>query len=252
MADLILNNIYTIAERKGIAVKDIEKAADLSVGYLSRLKRENGGDKLSIKNLLAISRALRTELDTLVYCDVAGMTDAELLVVDFINNLTKRTDMGSLGWKRLGLPIGQEFKFADALMGKRSIPFHPLLKNKYASFTAGMGSQVVYYRSLFYSDVEAEQVTGAEAVSASLGEGKGEVFVVKVYYPTELTGQKYVLEGYIHVNEVLNPLKKEYLKTGGEKGELERLYDTIRDLQSKPRLQKTVQDTLQAFLNNGE
>ena len=252
MADKILNNIYTIAERKSIAVKDIEKAADLSVGYLSRLKRENSGDKLSIRNLLAISRALGTELDTLVYCDVAGLTDEGLLVVDFINNLTKRTETGSLGWRRLGLPIGYEVNQMEALMSKKLLPQHPLLRFELKGLVTGLSPQKAYYHSLFYSDFETDRVTGVEAVSASLGEGKGEVFVVKVYYPTELAGQNYVLESYIYINDVINPIKKEYIKSQGAKGELERLYDTILGLQNKPRLQKTVKETLQAFLNNGE
>ena len=245
---MILDNIYYLAEQKKIAIKTLEQKAGLSTGYLTRLKREDGGDKLSIKTLKAIARELKTEIATLVESNIENLETNSLLVNNFLNNLQTKTLNGEIGWNRIVLPIGEEVKGIDTL----TMQNHPLIslipRNSNAGPLSAFVDKIVVYNSGYYGELTIAKIKSLNIYTADTGNGS-QFYLTSMNIPSEKEGQQDVLEAYMIFNGTRNSIKREYMKES-EKKELQRLYETVVDLMEKPRLQPKIADLMKSFVEN--
>lgn len=252
---LIIKNIYTLADSQHIPIKDVEKNAGLSVGYLSRLKRdEEGGNKLPVGTLKKIADILNVALDTLLFTDIATVNVEGVEIIKFLDRLSADTAQGILGWRRVGLPIGIKVKGADVLLQRPFTPRHCLLNYTADGPEDGiLGSlasdQKTIYGSKYYDVADCEQVRGVELYVANPFRSDAEVYVAKVHYPTETEGRRDVLECYVHAGDVLNPIRKEYIAEGGD-GELQRLYAVIKDCFDRPKLQPKILEIMRTYTDS--
>lgn len=94
----IVNNIIFLAERKKIKIGVLEKAANCSVGYLSRV---SSGDIVAVppvEKLEAIANMLEISIDTLINIDIQGATPNELFVCEFIYRVKSQTRKSNIEW----------------------------------------------------------------------------------------------------------------------------------------------------------
>lgn len=95
------SNLYFLAKTQGLKIGDIEESAGVSLGYISRLSKEDNKTVPGIEFLLSISEILGVALEGLLKCDYSTITADEQKVIDFLNQLisdTRKND--KLKWYR--------------------------------------------------------------------------------------------------------------------------------------------------------
>ena len=144
-----LANINYLIKKKGEMVKNIEQAAGVSVGYLSRMNKEDASKPLSMDFLLAISEALNLSLDALVKYDFTRMSPTEEYMIRFIDKLYTQTNSNKISWEKETL---MDLENVSAYSGSDGTTSHPLI------FSAGLDPDkrtfdgCNYYKSYFSSD----------------------------------------------------------------------------------------------------
>lgn len=98
--NICISNIYYIAKQKGIKIGDIEEAAGVSTGYISRLNKEDNKAVPGIDFLVSVTDTLGVSLESILKCDYKMLTEDELRVVNFQNKLIQQTLAYKLAWKK--------------------------------------------------------------------------------------------------------------------------------------------------------
>ena len=96
---LCMDNIYAIAKDKGIKIGDLEKAAGLSAGYLSKLSKEGNTAVPGIDSLLLIAQALGISIDALVSVNYKDLNKDEKYLAAFIEKLISGTESRKITWE---------------------------------------------------------------------------------------------------------------------------------------------------------
>lgn len=93
-----LANIYHLAKDKGIKLGDLETKAGVSVGYISRINKDDSTSKPSIDFLTGVAAVLDISLDALLYYDFEAATPSEAYLLKFIDRLYDDTMYHELPW----------------------------------------------------------------------------------------------------------------------------------------------------------
>lgn len=183
-AQQVIANIYEIAKRQNILIRDLEQRAGVSIGYLSKMNRPDA--RLSLDVIYSIAGDFGMTMEALISYDSAGTTSQEQKIVNLFNKLIADTNTDKLGWKlysesfwsnayttkeregkeREGLPPLCSYTEAD-------VPIDP--KNDYVQFV---------HDSQFLNFQVSENITEVRPVNgflADLGNGV-QVYVVKAKY----------------------------------------------------------------------
>lgn len=94
----IIDNIYSVAKKKGKLMKDLENVAGLSVGYLSRMRDNDNGPRLSVEVLLKICKELNIGVEALINYSNDNKTNVERKLDGFMNKLIDDTNNDLLKW----------------------------------------------------------------------------------------------------------------------------------------------------------
>lgn len=122
-----LNNIYFLAKQKGEKIKDLELKAGVSIGYLSRISKEDNTKKMSIDLVAAIAQELDISIDRLIFDDLTAILPGEQRIYDFIEKLIAKTENGEINWdKMLSVDVSTLSVYGD---GKTSHPQYHCDKN---------------------------------------------------------------------------------------------------------------------------
>lgn len=97
--ELCMKNIYFQAKAKNIKIGELETAAGVSAGYLSRLTKEGNEGNPNIETLCAISAKLEMPLDILLTVDLSGLSGTEAYMVKFLRRLIEETKEDKVSWK---------------------------------------------------------------------------------------------------------------------------------------------------------
>lgn len=95
---ICISNIYFLVKEKGLKIGDIEEAAGVSPGYISRLNKEENKTVPGIEFLLAVSESLGVSLEGLIKCDYKSLTPDERKSIDFLTKLLKDSYSFDLLW----------------------------------------------------------------------------------------------------------------------------------------------------------
>jgi transcriptional regulator with XRE-family HTH domain len=95
-----LDNIYFLAKQKSIKIGDLEAAANVSAGYLSRANKEDNTSKLTIDLIAAIAQTLEISIDRLVSYDLSGLSPNERRIIAFVEKLIRDTADGAVDWEK--------------------------------------------------------------------------------------------------------------------------------------------------------
>lgn len=99
---LIGENINALAKYYGFKIKDIEKEANVSTGYLSRITGSKGAESSPIIDLLLVaSQKFHVSIDSLVSMDFKKLADPEKMRFQcFLEALLTLTNRDQLKWER--------------------------------------------------------------------------------------------------------------------------------------------------------
>lgn len=94
-----IENIFVLAKEKNIKIGELENAAGVSSGYLSRLKKEGNESNPSIDILCAIADKLDVSIDSLVSKRLSVLSPEERYMLEFLNKMIKNTEDENIWWK---------------------------------------------------------------------------------------------------------------------------------------------------------
>ncbi len=97
---VMLSNISLLAKRQHKRIGDIETKSGVSTGYFSRLNREDNQASPSIETVCAIANALDVTVDDLVSIDFSKLNPTQEYLISFINKMIKDTQEDRIFWKR--------------------------------------------------------------------------------------------------------------------------------------------------------
>lgn len=95
-----LGNIYHLVKENGLKIGDVEVQAGVSIGYLSRLNKEDNKSTPGIEFLLAVAQVLNVSLEGLLMCDYSELSPDERKSVDFLTKLLKDTQTNEIQWRK--------------------------------------------------------------------------------------------------------------------------------------------------------
>lgn len=97
---ICLANIYYLAKEKNIKIGDLETAAGVSVGYLSRINKEDNETNPSIELLISVAKTLDVSLDALINYEFDRQTPTEVYLLKFVEKLTHDTIHNDYAWRK--------------------------------------------------------------------------------------------------------------------------------------------------------
>lgn len=118
-----ITNIYTLAKKKGMLIRDLEKACNVSAGYLARLRQDEKQSLPGADFLLRVAGLLGTSMDSLMYFDFSLASEFQLYLHSFINKLL----LDSLKQKIVWAPDSDCVPSPVVLESEVRFPDHPLL-----------------------------------------------------------------------------------------------------------------------------
>lgn len=136
----LVSNVEFLLRRSNIKVGDLETQCGVSVGYLSRLKNNESNDvSPSAEVLLRLSKLLNVSITSLLCSDYNSMTETEIFIQKFLEDMIKKTEANLLLWdKHAGYEIYHE------VVGESGEDL-PIVSRSYDTF----GDEHIVYNSLF-------------------------------------------------------------------------------------------------------
>ena len=95
----VINNIYYLAKVNKVKIGDLENAAEVSAGYLSKLLKEDVDTIPGTEILFNISNMLNVSLDNLLRIDYNSVDPTEKYLSDFLDKVIEKTLNGRIDWK---------------------------------------------------------------------------------------------------------------------------------------------------------
>ena len=136
-----IDNVYALAPKKGLKIKEIETACGVSVGYFARLRLGKKGTAPGVDFLLKVADQLSVSVDSLLCYDFSSGSDSEQLLLNYMEKLIDQTQKGSMFWQEDPV-VGPD----TVLSRLGGIPTHPL----YNAVQLEPGKDVAFYDSPFH------------------------------------------------------------------------------------------------------
>lgn len=96
---ILFDNIAFLVKEQGKKIGEVETAAGVSPGYISRSSKD-GGAKPGIDFIVNIAEELGVSIDTLLKFDLTALSPTEQYLISFLDRLDSQTAKGELDWKR--------------------------------------------------------------------------------------------------------------------------------------------------------
>ncbi len=98
----LIQNLYYFIKVTNAKVGDLESAAKVSTGYLSRWKNDgNDSSSPTVETLSIMAEKLGVSLDILLFTDVASCTKSELESLEYLNKFIKLTESEKIEWEKI-------------------------------------------------------------------------------------------------------------------------------------------------------
>lgn len=96
---LLFENIAFLVKERGLKIGELETAAGVSSGYISRASKE-GGPTPGVEFIVNVANKLMVSIDTLISAHMAELTPTERYIISLLNKLERDTNNNKLDWKR--------------------------------------------------------------------------------------------------------------------------------------------------------
>ena len=81
---IFFDNITYLLKSKDMKIGDLENHAGVSIGYVSRINRDDRNVKPSIEFVMKVAEFFEVNMETLVSIDLSKMTPTEKYILAFI------------------------------------------------------------------------------------------------------------------------------------------------------------------------
>ena len=94
---VLFDNISFLVKERGLKIGELEAAAGVSPGYISRASKE-GGSTPGFDFIFNVARVLKVSIDTLAFAHMSEMTPTERYIISFLEKLERDTNGDKLEW----------------------------------------------------------------------------------------------------------------------------------------------------------
>ncbi len=239
-----IENIYRKAKEKGIKIGELEEAAGMSKGYLSRVNKPEYIGSPPIEMLDFIANQLGVGIDYLVNYSTEDLTTDEQFLMQFIDRLSRLTLRDKLEWipETKSILAANDHQEVENPMVTVSTIYSKDNEEKYVGHI---------YRSGFY---DGDTSVANSCYHADLGES-GTVFVNAVSYLIPVDERYYtyreekgVIEMYL-VHSGTQPLCSSYYVSEATGKAIRNLYRLIESIPSRIALSDSTKSALQRFMD---
>ena len=244
-----MSAIYAIAKEKGVKIGDLEKEANVSTGYLSKLNKEENTSSPSIELLVAVARVLGVTIDMLVYSEYEGLSSNEKYILKFMDKLVNDTLSGELQWEKetkkqlLNVDCGYD--------GGEAYAAHPLFDVTEVPIEEGRYRLEPRYCSRFFPDGETE--IAGDGFHADLGLSRAEIYIMKVDNEESNMGIGYdQFEVYLLKDGNIRPLCCNEFVCNEIARQIQNLYKVIVDADSNLGINDEVKGIIDLYMSEDE
>lgn len=136
---ICFNNITSLYKVKGFKIGEFETEIGASIGYFSRLVKDDGKiGSISSEILFKAADVLNVPVDELGSVDLTGLDSTNQYYFDFLNKVLVETQNNNLNWKQYR---------KENLLDEKKVS--DLMKIDYSPFD---GEQYQFYNSKFWDD----------------------------------------------------------------------------------------------------
>ena len=245
----LISNIYYLAKKKNIKIGDIETKAGVSLGYISRLNKEENKTVPNIEFLVSVANSLGVSLDSLLENDFSTRTFDENKIISFLDKLTAQTKAYQIAW---------ECETADDIFShdeneytRRPVMYHRKNPDKESS---------EYYFNSFYHQ-KNKRTKIADSYHAVLNPTT-DLFLVESIFSACINGESvmpYDLELYMCVSGKLYPVCSQYRDENTENTTfiptpfvnlMDALYTAVKETVSQSNLSLEARNAIDFYLKD--
>ena len=236
---LFISNIYQLAKERSVKIGDLEKKAGVSVGYLSRINKEDSNTVPTIDFVASVAAALGVSVDAIIKNDYSTPTPTESYILSFVDRLLTRTNADELDWKKETVSDLHTIGYDE-----HGEPNHPLYIT-----SCGNNEPEAVYNSRFHSEFDIID----DSFKLSLpGVSRTIVYLMCVDDPemqdTPFASPSYEL--YIVKNWTVQPLCCSLPVGSLFDSCLTKLYEAVKESSNHPKLASDIVTAIDAFMNN--
>jgi transcriptional regulator with XRE-family HTH domain len=245
---VIMSNIYSLAKDKGVKIGDLEKAANVSSGYLSRLNKDDNKSLPGVEVVYAIAQKLGVSVESILTADYAGMTGSERYILSFFEKMIRDTNDEAVIWGE------------DHTIDKIGKPDYdneepPLLKSVRAGLDEVSGYPVYEfeYSSGFESKDIDDVVLQGISYQAWLPHTNARVYLMNVQVITineDGDHEDEALESYIYSNGKITPLCSTFNTRAEIATTMRKLYKTIKEINTHVHLTQDMRSVLDNYMED--
>lgn len=244
----MIQNIYSIAKTKGKKIGDIETAAGVSAGYISRLAKDDSKGAFTVDFLASIAEQLGVTLDVLAFTDDGQLTENEAGMLTFLDRLTVDTEKYELEWNLLD-PRTQDDSFLFE---------HPLFRVRDDGCSEDPDGNYHYYSytqydSRFFPPKEAK--INGNCYTAKIDDySNTKIYLMNVrLYGNVFDTQKKGFEIYfIAREETVTPIMCSLMTCDQLTDAIARLYNAVESARSHLTVSDNVRNIMNRYLKTGE
>lgn len=240
---MFFSNIKVAAKQKGVKIGELESAAGVSLGYISRTSKDSSstpGFDFGVR----VSKMLGVSLDSLAFRDLSKMTTTECRRISFIEKMIRDTQDDKLDWIR-ETPDDLNLRVTSDKEGNCS---HPLFTA--FTYTNKDGSEEI--RPIFVShSYETDTQIFDECFHFYMRNGTA-LYIVNVVHDRPI----YVDEDCVReIWMCPNGEEKHFVCFSKDKNEaiaelVDTLYDEVSKSSMHPKSSKFVEDTIDSYLDD--
>ena len=243
----MIQNIYSIAKTKGKKIGDIETAAGVSAGYISRLAKDESKGAFTVDFLASIAGQLGVTLDALAFTDDGQLTENEMEMLTFLDRLIVDTEKYELEWALLD-PRTQDNSFLFK---------HPLFRVRDDGCGEDPDGNFHYYSytqydSRFFPPKEAE-INGNCYTAKIDNYSNTKIYLMNIsLYRNAFDNKKGFEIYFIAREETVTPIMCSLMTCDQLTDAITRLYNTVESARSHLTVSDNVRDIMNRYLKTGE
>lgn len=236
-----------IKENPDVKIGQIESAAGIRLGYMSRLEKVDAASEPSVEFIVTAAKLLNVSVDTLISVDLANLTPTEKYLVNFVEKLKVDTAADKLNWD---LETKNELERSEIDCNGNCT--HPLLSLETYYIPSGCEYPEPYDGNVYVSkSFELETDIYGECYNLRLKNGS-KLYLMNItkrnFNPR--VKQESVIEAVMYVpggkTQVLATTKDEY-----PIGDLlKNLYNVVKEHMKHPQVNKDAMYAINAFMND--
>lgn len=240
----MIQMIYDTAKEKGKKIGDIETTAGYSVGYISRLAKDEAKGAFTVDFLVAIAEQLGVSLDFLALTNDGQLTEDEMKMLSFLDGLIVDTERNLLRWELMDPRTQDEsFLFNHALFRARDDGYYEDDNGRTHYY------KYMQYESRFFRPKEA-RINGNCYIASIDDFSKTKLYLMSVSVRDRETYRQ--MKGYeiyfIKGNDVVTPIICSIMASGQLSDIIDRLYETVDSTRLKLNVTENAKDVMDRYM----